>query len=307
MTAIRLMKAYTLDLSKSNEPAERLPYPQLLSIKLDGVRAGASSEGLFSNSGKYFPNTLLQKRFSMLRDLDMELVNGNPVAYNVCDVTRGVCNSHSNPVDDLIAYVFDHLDKDAVAFRSRSATAGRVVQSIGLPYVRFIEQVEVNNVDELLAFEEWALEQNFEGIMGRKPRSPYKHGRSTEIEGFFWKLKRFVDVEVRIEGFIEGTHNLNPLLTSAIGYAERSSAKAGKVPANTLGKFLIEWNGELVPCSCGTLSHKQRRYIWDNKEKFLGEWFTMRYFGYGTTNLPRQGRFHCFRDPHDETRLVLTK
>ena len=83
MTAIRLMKAYTLDLSESNKPAELLTYPQLLSVKLHGVRAGASSKGLFSNSGKYFPNTLLQERFSMLRDLDMELINGDPVAYNV--------------------------------------------------------------------------------------------------------------------------------------------------------------------------------------------------------------------------------
>lgn len=300
-TSTRPLLAATADVSKNYQYLEKLKQPQLLSVKIDGVRSINENGTLYSRTGKAFRNTLLQKKFSIIKDLDFEIVHGGPTDENLCDVTRGMCNSFSQPVGITQVFVFDMLGKDNVAFRSRHSLASRIVEDLGNPQIHIIEQVEVNSVEEILAFEEWALALGYEGIMGRRPRSPYKHGRSTDAEEFLWKMKRFTDEEVQIIGFIEETRNDNPLIINSQGYAERSSCKANLVPAGTLGRFIALWRGIEIVVSCGKLKHDQRQYIWDNKSKFLNVYFTMRFFGYGMRDLPRQGRFIQFRNPWDET------
>lgn len=296
-TSTRVMTASTADY----EFLKSLKGVQLLSFKIDGVRGINESGVVYSRTGKAFPNKLLQEKFANAVDLDFEIVHGGPTDDNLCDITRGMCNSFGQPVDSTKLFVFDRLGKDAVAFRSRHASASAISKGLNNSDIHIVQQVEVEGIEAILEFEEWALSLGYEGIMGRRPLSPYKHGRSTASEGFLWKLKRFTDEEVRISGFIEETRNDNPLIVNSQGYAERSSHKANLVPTNTLGKFKAVWRDQEIAVSCGKLSHEQRKFIWLHQDLFMHQWFTMRFFGYGMRNLPRQGRFVHFRNPWDET------
>jgi len=296
-TSTRVMTASTADY----EFLKSLKGVQLLSVKIDGVR-GINEEGvIYSRTGKEFPNKNLQSKFANAVDLDFEIVHGGPTDDNLCDITRGMCNSFGQPVDSTKLFVFDRLGKDAVAFRSRHASASKMAKATNNPDVHVVQQLEVEGLEAILEFEEWALSLGYEGIMGRRPLSPYKHGRATANEGFLWKLKRFTDEEVQICGFIEETRNDNPLLVNSQGYAERSTHKANMSPTDTLGKFKAIWRDQEIVVSCGKLSHEQRKSVWLHQDLFMHQWFTMRFFGYGMRNLPRQGRFVHFRNPWDET------
>ena len=84
-----------------------------------------------------------------------------------------------------------------------------------------------------------------------------------------------------------------------LGHIKRSSAKGGLVPANTLGKFIIEWNGKQAEIPCGVIKHKQRKEIWDNQKDFLGKLIKVRHFPFGAKDNLRLPRCVGFRDPID--------
>ena len=156
-----------------------------------------------------------------------------------------------------------------------------------------------NNIDELLTIETSYLELGFEGLMLRNPEGRYKNGRATFNECIIYKLKRFVDSEAIIVGFVEGTTNNNTLEENELGYAKRSSSKENLVPANTLGTFIVNFNGMELNVAPGQFNYEQRQLIWDNQEDFIGKYLKFRYFAYGIKDKPRQPRAIDIRDPID--------
>ena len=85
------------------------------------------------------------------------------------------------------------------------------------------------------------INNGYEGVMLRCPRSPYKQGRSTFKEGYLLKLKKFLDDEAVVIGFEERLHNTNEKESDERVYAKRSSKKEGMVRANTLGSLIVAW------------------------------------------------------------------
>lgn len=82
------------------------------------------------------------------------------------------------------------------------------------------------------------------------------------------------------------------------GYAERSSAKDGLVPTNTLGSLVLKYNDTTFSCGTG-FDDKLRKEIWDNKELYLGKLASIRYMSVGSKDLPRVPSFQGFRDIED--------
>ena len=157
-------------------------------------------------------------------------------------------------------------------------------------------------------FEEEQLIKGYEGIIMRAPESRYKQGRGTWREGIIYKLKRFEDFEMKIVGFEEQMTNTNEDIRSFIGTAKRSSAKEGKIPANTLGTLIGEYTSEhfgtiSVTAGCGTMKHEERKFVWDHKELFIGNYATIRHFPHGAKDSPRQPRFNSWRNKLDFTLL----
>ena len=93
-------------------------------------------------------------------------------------------------------------------------------------------------------------------------------------------------------------HNTNEQKRDELGYAERSSAKDGLVPTNTLGSLVLKYNDTTFSCGTG-FDDKLRKEIWDNKELYLGKLASIRYMSVGSKDLPRVPSFIGFRDIED--------
>jgi DNA ligase-1 len=137
-----------------------------------------------------------------------------------------------------------------------------------------------------------------EGLIGRKPDGVYKYGRSTPKEQLSIKFKFFEQCEFEVVGFTERMHNTNEQKRDELGYAERSSAKEGLVPTNTLGSLVLKYNDTTFSCGTG-FDDKLRKEIWDNKELYLGKLASIRYMSVGSKDLPRVPSFIGFRHAED--------
>lgn len=296
---------------------KKLRYPLDCSPKLDGWRMmprnipdigydaefneyelGTHTQNVLTRELKPFPSIQVQKLFRGFIDLDGEVTAGDPMIPGVFNRTQSTVSAVNNPHSDLRFYVFDCCDPDIAEwpFEDRLTQAHALISTYkktepNAP-VFWLEHHRVHSYDELIAYEEPQLELGYEGIMMRDPFGPYKsHARSTFKEGWIYKLKRFTDDEGLILDFEEGETNNNILELNERGYAKRSSAKAGKTLADTLGKIIVDFYGTAIKVAPGALTHAQRKYMWDNKEQFINkEYMKFRYFSYGVKELPRYAR-----------------
>jgi DNA ligase-1 len=278
---------------------KELQFPLLCSPKLDGIRCIISSERqAMSRTWKPIPSFQVQQDFCIQPFLDGELIEGKETDVDVYNRTQSHVMSMNKP-GDIHFHVFDYCDPEwlDVPFRMRLARAQIICEN--LPNYKFVEHTLVNNVDELLEFEGKCLDAGFEGVIMRDPEGRYKNGRGTWKEGLIYKLKRFADDEGEIIGFVERQQNTNVQTRDALGYAERSSAQAGKVGTGLLGKFLVIYDGNTIEVAPGCLNHNQLEEIWNNKEYYLNRILKFRHFPHGVKDKPRFPRFVGFRDKID--------
>ena len=139
--------------------------------------------------------------------------------------------------------------------------------------------------------------------MLRDPGSAYKFGRATPREGSLWKVKRFSDGDAVVVGLEEGVMNQNEAGTDEFGRIKRSTAAAGKKPANRIGTILGKDadTGELVRISPGCLTARQRVDLWAEPGRIVGRLVTYKWFDYGIKDAPRFCTFKAFRDAADRS------
>ena len=300
-----------------------LQYPLLISPKLDGIRCvtrevedieydgdlnevptGNLKNKCLSKTLIELPSRQVQEMFADCTFLDGELTVGPPTAFGVYNLTQSHVMSGDKPHPDLQFNVFDCVDDELswFTFEERFEHTKQLVSAYRRAYGVKLEVVEhtiVTCYEELTEKENEMLALGYEGAMLRNPFGRYKYGRGTYLEGLNYKLKRSMDAEFMIHGFEEGFTNTNTTVTSATGYAKKSSAKEGLVPSGTLGKFLSEYMGSLMKIAPGAFTHPERQYIWNNQEQFRGKYLKARYFGHGMKDLPRHPRALGWRDKMD--------
>lgn len=278
---------------------EKLQYPLEGSPKLDGIRGYVNDGFVLSRTAKPLPSAQVQCEFSHIPYLDSEIIVGSPTAPDVYNTTQSHVMSYDKPADEIKMFVFDFCAPawHSIPFYERHAHAGELIKNDS----RFVlvPHTPINDLDELLAFESTCLEAGYEGIMLRNPVGIYKTGRATFMQNIIYKLKRFIDTEGVIVGFEEQMVNMNEQTRDELGFAKRSSAKAGLVPGGTLGKFYVTWNGITISVGPGNFNHAERLNIWLNRELYLGKILKYRYFGIGMKDLPRHPRAIGFRDLMD--------
>jgi DNA ligase-1 len=279
-----------------------LRYPILASPKLDGVRAIGTPQGLMSRSGKLIPNRHVQMLFgkSCEAGFDGELIVGEPTDPACYRTTMsGVMREDGEP--PVTYYVFDTLAAgERVTFKPRLDYAKRYGKNI--PCVRVLHHILIRAEEELLRYEEVCLGKGYEGVMIRDPAGPYKHGRSTEREGWLLKLKRFADSEARIVGAVELCHNMNPAKTNAMGHTERSSHKASKFGAGMLGALQVVDLQTGMDFDIGTgFGEALRKELWVQhaQGQLVDRIVSYKYFPTGSKDRPRFPVFKGFRDPRD--------
>lgn len=299
------MLAASMENSKG-EPMEfkDLTYPLGASIKLDGIRCLRVGGQTLSRSFKQIPNKYIQKR---MNEISIDCLDGELVTYNA----DGTCRTFNEVQGDVMREdgepnfrfeIFDYVEAELDrAYYKRISDLTCIAGQLPSFCTLVIPSI-INNEAELLAFEEKAIADGHEGIMTRNLQGGYKCGRATFKSQDLIKIKRFVDSEAIILGFEEKLRNENEAETDELGHTKRSSAKAGLVPAGTLGTLLVRDIKDGREFGIGTykgLKKEDLQEIWDNQSKYLGKIIKYQYQFVGTKDLPRIPSFQGFRDERD--------
>lgn len=288
-----------------------LRFPLLASPKLDGVRAVKSHEALLSRTLKPIPNRHVQALYDGLPDgLDGELIAGDPTAPDVYRKTVSMVMSDDAPVDGLVYRVFDRVT-EGTGFSVRFAALRSLFTRLSnCAAVELVPQVEVQDAEALTALETEWVGAGYEGVILRRPDSPYKHGRSTVRESYLLKLKRFADAEAEVIGVIELMHNGNAATTNALGRTARSHKKEGLTGAGVMGTLVVRDVKTGVEFEIGTgFTAEERAKIWytakDGPEQSTRlpreDWPLVKYkhFPSGAKDKPRHPVFLGWRDRRD--------
>lgn len=296
---LKPMRGCDVDLSK-------LRYPCYGSPKIDGIRGTNRIGHIWSRRGIPLPRTLVQRLFGhpVMSSFDGEIVSGAPNDQQTYERSYSAVMSKDSDLP-VTFYVFDLIEQDTSPYsvryewlKKRVIAAQRI---LGPDRVVLVEQRLIHNEAELLAYEIECIENGYEGVMLRDPSKSYKYGKASMIGQQLMKLKRFVDSEAVIIGFVEQTTNENVRTTDIYGHAKRSTHKAGKRPTGRLGKFLVRdvHTGVEFKLS-GKISKKQREEWWNIRESLLGKIVVYKHFAVtGVKNKPRLPIFKWFRDPMD--------
>lgn len=275
---------------------KNLPFPMLLSPKLDGIRCLIINGVACGRSLKPLPNKHVQKLFGLakLNGLDGELIVGDQTARDAFNSTSsGVMSIEGEP--DVFFHVFDNfLEPGGFKQRLRAAHKQKHTRLVAVPH----EQVA--HEEDVFAWERHYLAAGYEGVMLRHLDGPYKHGRSTTKEAWLLKLKRFTDAEAKIIGFTELMHNANEAKRNELGHLERSSRKAGKIGKQTLGALMVKDLKTGVEFDIGTgFTTEQRRLLWVVGDNLIGKVVKYKSQPTGVKEKPRFPVFLGFRDPRD--------
>jgi DNA ligase 1 len=279
----------------------KLRFPLFASPKLDGVRAIWYRNEFLSRTLKTIPNRELRAKmaaaFSILgygpmSGWDGELIYGEPTASDCYRKTNSAVMTIHGSADRIRFFVFDNCEARG-GFWERMNTYDDI-----LPHVVRLDQILMEHVDELLAYEEVALRDGYEGVVLRAPEGVYKHGRSTLREQYMLKLKRFTDAEATCVGFEELMHNANAAKSDERGYTKRSSHVEGKVPMDTLGALVCEMGGSEFRIGTG-FTQSERDSIWRNQGEHRGKLVKFKHLAIGSKDLPRHPVFLGWRDRID--------
>lgn len=284
MKKVKPMLAVEVDLDK-------LRYPCIASPKLDGIRCLIKDGVVVSRSLKPIRNKHVQSMFSSLEGFDGELIVGDPVASDVFQkTTSGVMSIEGEP--DVTYHVFDKWDVEG-------SYEDRLFGLCDLPKgCALVQSTWCHNREELLSCYDKYISQGYEGVMVRDPSKPYKFGRATVNSQELLKLKPFVDDEFKVVGFTERMHNSNEAVRNELGNLERSSAKDGLVPTNSLGALIVEYGETTFEVGTG-FTDEQRKDIWLNQDDYLGKLVKVRYQEIGILDKPRFPSFQGFRHEDD--------
>lgn len=279
----------------------KLVFPVLVSPKYDGIRCVMYKGKTATRTLKPIPNIYTRTRLETeLGDcgLDGELVIGSPTAHNCMQTTSSGIMSHTGK-PDFTYYVFDYINdsyiEDKIPFFIRLDVA-KYICEVAPSFVKFVEHHLIDNIDQLLTYEEFIVSIGYEGIMVRKVDGHYKAGRSTVNEGLLLKMKRFIDEEAFIIGFEEKLHNANIATIDPRGYTIRGKSQDNMVPADTLGAIVV-YSDRWGEFNIGSgFDDTLRNEIWDNQDKYIGKQVTFKYQKHGCKDKPRAPIFRCFRE-----------
>lgn len=290
------------------DPSKQV-YPALSSPKIDGLRCRIIHGKPMSRSMKLIPNHYLQELVEglgyLLEGLDGELTVGLPNSATAFqDSTGPIRRTGGRP--PVVFNVFDDFTDPDLEFKHRYYTAmDRVkgLRSKGHTWIEPVRHRVCRTLEDVNLAEEQALQCGYEGLMLRSPYGRYKSGRSTVNEQLLLKVKRYVDFEAVVTGFEEEMQNTNEARENEVGRMKRSNHSENMVPKNTLGALLGRMiNGPFKDqsISCGSgFTFEERQEIWGNKEKYLGQVFTVKYFPYGCKDKPRHPTFKGWRPNWD--------
>lgn len=282
------------------DPA-KAKFPYIATPKIDGIRFLMVDGVAVSRKFKPIRNKHIQSLLSRyLPDgVDGELTSGDTFQSS----TSAVMTIEGEP--EFKCWIFDYVNPEWTEifpyyYRLTFMNYEMVNYNFDLPFeLNFLGGDVVSNLKELEEYEQWCMNQGFEGVMLRDRNGTYKFGRSTVNENILLKVKRFEDDEAELIEIQEKMSNQNAAEKDAFGYVKRSASLDGMIPMNTAGTLIVH-NKEGLEFGIGSgLTDELRQELWNNKEKYIGKLVKYKYFPQGVKELPRHPVFLGFRDPED--------
>jgi ATP-dependent DNA ligase len=151
--------------------------------------------------------------------------------------------------------------------------------------------MEVENEEQLLAFQVTAIEQGYEGCMYRSRKGPYEPRVRSK---YLLKVKTFEDAEFKCVGYTDGDGKNVGIVTwicslhadaPVIGYVPnfKSDSDIGTFKADPLGDYDL------------------RAEMFRDGDKYVGQKLTVKFQGVTNKNIPCFAKAVAFRLPEDES------
>ena len=247
--------------------------------KLDGIRCLAivrkGSVTMLARSGKQITN-FDDTIGAQLLELGDGAYDGEIMGRDFTALMRQAYRKDHVDVRDTYFALFDFLplsewdSKETVLGCSARYQELRSRVIPGLKWVRVVPRSVVPpDWDAIKELHDQFVAQGYEGAMVKDTAAPYRFGRGTEV----MKLKAFHDVDLEIEGFVEGT-----------------GKHEGK-----LGSVVVSYEGVEVQVGSGW-SDELREAVWSDREAFLGRVIEVRYQEVTPDGSLRFPTFKCFRN-----------
>lgn len=252
--------------------------PLIVQPKLDGIRCIIDQDGLpRSRTWKLIPNHYIRqtiKEASLPYGLDGELLTYN-TGHKLVDSFNTI-SSNVMSEEGVPAFLYNIFDiVDAFTYSSRLYTLNNFKD---ISCITLTQSHLCTTLEDIISWEKAFIDNDYEGLILRKPNSPYKQGRPTAREFYLAALKRFEQSEATIIGFEEKLTNLNPSIKSEQGFTDRSSHSSNMKGANTLGSLVVRDLKTNVEFNVGSgFDDLHRQHIWDNRIMHTDRIITYRY------------------------------
>jgi DNA ligase-1 len=305
---------------------EKMQYPVIFQPKIDGVRALNLTGQLTGRSLDPFPGYGVTEYFSRseYRSLDGEMVLGtDPRAEGLCNTTTGALAAFKGVTHmaDFHWWLFDYCNDDLahLPYSDRYSLLEDWLHDLerkGLAErLHIVPYTICHNPDEFNAAVERALDEGYEGGIGRNPRAAAKQGRPGTKEQQLVRVKPWTTSEIMVTRLIEGETNTNEKKLNTLGKTERSSAKAGKVPNGEVGAVegyllsdvyhpfnktkLLFPKGKVVQVGSGKMTKKQAKEFFENPDLIVGKPSIVKHLAHGIVDNMRMGTWESLRLPQD--------
>ena len=240
-------------------------YPCNVQPKLDGIRAIAVKNNLYSRNGLLFP-TLEHIKSELLKSnliLDGELYTDDINFEKIVGLVRKSTKTKEEENLSLKIYynVFDIVDK-TLTFKERYSILKNFIEKNSFKYIKLVKTEVCNKKEEIDNFLNKYIKEGYEGLIIRNIKGKYEEGlRSSNLI----KLKKFKDEEFKIVDYT------CPKIGKEVGCVIWiCSTKEGKI-------FNVRPEG----------GYPERKKLYRNGKKYIGKMLTVKYQEMTNDNIPR--------------------
>lgn len=289
---------------------DKIPYPQLASFKLDGIRCiFHPTLGMVSRSLKPIPNKQLNEKFAHITEFSKVhniILDGELYAHGRTfqDITRACMTDDlwsvdtlkklkketeepTKYVDNLINviefFMFDIIIDD-VEFEKRFIQ----YKNLDISHIIGVGQVVVNNKQDVLDRFIVAQKEGYEGLILKNPNGKYKFGRATVKENLCYKVKPFIDFSRLIKGVVQATQvkDGTERTINELGHSVTSKKKDDRELIDKASAFIVDWNGQDLKVTIAA-TDIEKEEIWSNREDYIGKEVNFKAMEIGMKDLPR--------------------